>query len=341
VVSVVLSSASAQASVVWRGDYETGDWSQWSKAQLVSDDRLQVVTSPVTQGRYALKVTVRQGDNPIGASGNRNELVYLSYEPEGSERWYRWQTMWPADYPSDAPWQIFTQWHHSGSDGSPPMVFSVRGETVRMLANTEVVWTTPLARGLWHDFLFHVKWSPDASVGFVELWYDGVLALPKTFTSTQFAGQTNYLKQGLYRDDTIASTASLFHDGMVVGTTRADVEPAAPAGADAGTPMAAADAGSPAEPAGTDAQVAPGPGPDAATAVEVPGTDATLPAGADATATVTPPPPAAIGSDAGLGQTSLPQGVEETAGCSSVPGGAFASLAVAALGVLLRRRRQR
>ena len=32
-------------------------------------------TRPARQGSYALKVTVKQGDDPINASGNRNELV--------------------------------------------------------------------------------------------------------------------------------------------------------------------------------------------------------------------------------------------------------------------------
>ena len=69
------------STVVWRGDFETGNLSQWSSAQMVSADRLQVVTSPARQGGYALKATVRQGDNPIGASGNRNELVRMTNEP--------------------------------------------------------------------------------------------------------------------------------------------------------------------------------------------------------------------------------------------------------------------
>jgi hypothetical protein len=40
-------SSPALAGVVWRGDFETGDRSQYSGAQMVSADRLQVVTSPL------------------------------------------------------------------------------------------------------------------------------------------------------------------------------------------------------------------------------------------------------------------------------------------------------
>jgi hypothetical protein len=38
------------SGVVWRGDFETGDRSQWSGTQMVSADRLQVVPSPARQG---------------------------------------------------------------------------------------------------------------------------------------------------------------------------------------------------------------------------------------------------------------------------------------------------
>jgi hypothetical protein len=36
-----------------------------------------VVTSPHRQGNYALRATVKDGDDPINASGNRNELAYF------------------------------------------------------------------------------------------------------------------------------------------------------------------------------------------------------------------------------------------------------------------------
>ncbi len=227
--AVVLTSASAaQASVLWRGDFETGDISQWSKAQEVAPERLQIVTNPVAPGsQYALKATVIQGDNPIGASGNRNELVYLSYEPSGTERYYRWQTMFAEDYPSADTWQLFTQWHHSGDSGSPPVEFTIRNEEIALGITSNAVWRAPLVRGVWHDFVFHVKWSSDPSEGFIELWYDGQRVIPKSYMATQFPGMTQYLKQGLYRNNTISQTGVVYHDGFVIGETLEDVVPPA------------------------------------------------------------------------------------------------------------------
>jgi hypothetical protein len=219
---VLLFATPASATVLWRGDFETGDKSQWEGAQAASPDRLQIVTSPVRQGKYALRVEVRNGD--FVSSGNRAELVRTVRDKEGDDRYYAWSTMWPMDYPSEATWQLFTQWHHDGSSGSPPFEMYVNGETMtlRVMAST-VLWTAPLSRGKWHDFIVHVKWSSDAKVGFVELWYDGVNVLPKKMTATMYAGQDNYLKMGLYRNSTIKPTGVIFHDGMTMATSLDDV----------------------------------------------------------------------------------------------------------------------
>ncbi len=267
-VAVFLSAVPAWAGVVWRGDFETGDRTQYSAAHMVNPDRLQVVTSPVSQGRYALKTTVRQGDNPINASGNRAELAYLSYETEGSEYYYRWRVMFPTDYPSVRAWQLFTQWHHDGCCGSPPVEFYVYGEEIRLKVNNSGdVWTTRLVRGVWHELVFHVKWSPDPNVGFVELWHNRERVLPRRNAVTMYAGERNYLKLGLYRNSTITQVGVIYHDGFMQATELADVLPPPPPPPDAGTPNAGTpDAGgAPAADAGT-----PGTGGEAGPPVSVP-----------------------------------------------------------------------
>ncbi len=227
---LVLGGATvARAEVIWRGDFSTGDLSQWSSKEAVSSDRLTVVPDPVDGSRDVLKAFVVQGDNPIHSSGNRNELLYTGDDVTGQERWYHWQTRWPADYASEPTWQVFTQWHQDTGGGSPPVEFFVNGETVYLRVQRDnpngAVWTAPLERGRWHDFVFHVKWSSDPAAGWVELWYDGRLALPRHACATMFPGTGVYLKQGLYRSASISPTQTIFHTGMVVGTTLDDVVP--------------------------------------------------------------------------------------------------------------------
>jgi hypothetical protein len=270
--ALCLVASQARASVVWRGDFESNDLLQWSRVDGLAS-RLTIVSSPVRQGSFAMRVELHSGD--LASNGTRNELVRQVAETEGMDRYYAWSTMFDASYPIENKWQVFTQWHHSGCCGSPPLEFDVYGQTLSLDRNppdnsgTVAMWSTPLVRGVWHDFVMHVLWSSSPDLGFIELWYDGQKVIAGKAMQTLFPGQVNYLKQGLYRDSSISAVGVVYHDGMTMGTTLADVAPQLvappppppppPPSPDAGTPDAGTpDAGSPGEPA--DGGVMPEPG---------------------------------------------------------------------------------
>jgi len=275
-LSLCLLSGAASAKVIWRGDFETGDLSQWTGLNgLLS--RLTVVTDPVRQGRYALRTELRQGD--INSSGTRNELTLASslfQEVEGNDKWYAWSTLFPVDYPSNNTWQVFTQWHHSGCCGSPPVEFDVYGERIQLTHDGgTVLWSTPLVRGVWHDFVVHVYWSSTA--GYVDLYYDSTKVLDHQATQTLYPGEYTYLKQGLYRNANITQVGIVYHDGMVMGTSLADVAPQLanppppppPPPPDGGTPVdPVVDAGPPAPPPDAGQQTGQDSGPDAGIQVQ-------------------------------------------------------------------------
>jgi len=244
--ALCFAASQAHASVVWRGDFETKDLSQWDVIDGLAS-RLTVVPSPVRQGSYGLRVELRSGD--FSNNGNRNELVRTVADSEGMDLYYAWSTMFDASYPIADTWQVFTQWHHSGCCGSPPLEFDIDGQTLSLSRNppsnsgTVALWSTPLVRGVWHDFVLHVVWSSNPDLGFLELWYDGQKAIDGKAVQTLFPGMVNYLKQGLYRDSSISAVGVVYHDGMTVGTTLADVAPQLvpappppPEPPDAGTP---------------------------------------------------------------------------------------------------------
>jgi uncharacterized protein (TIGR03382 family) len=326
----LLLPAVASASVVWKGDFETGNTSQWDREQSVSSSRLQVVSSPARQGRYALKAVVRKGDDPINASGNRNELLYLSHEPSGSEYFYKWSTLFPSSFPRSSRWQIFTQWHHTGLNGSPPLEFYVVDDVIQLRAggvNGKVVYRAPLQRGQWNDYVLHVKWSSDPKVGFVELYHNGKLALPKTKAVTQFSGQRNYLKVGLYRDESISPEGVVFHDGFTMATKLEDVMP----------PAVAAPAPQPTTPAtGTPAPVVTAP--DEAPASEQPAPIAQTPSvPGDGS-----PGDGSPGTGGIIPEDPMLAGMTPAAGCGASSTGGTPLLVAAALAVvaLLGRRKQ-
>jgi hypothetical protein len=341
----------AHGTVLWKGDFQTGDFSQWGTLQEAATNRLQIVTNPAAPGeRYAMQVTVDSGD--VVSNGARAEATYEGANPaEGDSRYYHWQTYFPADFVAADYWQIFTQWHQYISGGSPPLAIMVWGNQIKLgNENNVYFWTGPLQLGEWHDFIIHVVWSSNATTGGVEVWYDGQHVLPFTSTATLFPGDTVYLKQGLYRKSAINYTQTLYHWGMTIATDLSDVLSSAPdAGAgplDAGsvTPDAGSsghgggspevDAGSPAPPvvdAGTPYQ-------DAGTgSVTVPESDAGTvleDAGSESQA----------GSSTSSGSSSSPtvSGGEsspgKTGGCDST-GGSWALALLGLLGRLGTRRK--
>lgn len=227
---LLLTPLPAAAEIIWKSGFETGDRREWSSAQVVSGEpeRLKVVGDVAREGKRSLKATVVHGDKPIIASGNRNELIKMTREEPGSEYWYRWSVRFGSAFPSEKTWQLFTQWHHEGNNGSPPVEFYVYGEEVRLNIGGNpgrIVWRTALKRGVWYDFVFRVRWSPDPKVGLVELYLGGKQVLAPLSIATQYPGMRNYLKAGLYRNDTIKTTAHLYLDDFAIATRQADVMP--------------------------------------------------------------------------------------------------------------------
>jgi len=339
--ALCLIAYQARASVLWRGDFESNDLLQWSSVDGLTS-RLTVVSSPVRQGSRALRVELRSGD--FASNGNRNELVRQVPETEGMDRYYAWSTLFDASYPIENKWQVFTQWHHSGCCGSPPLEFDVNGQTLSLDRNppsnsgTVELWSTLLVRGVWHDFVMHVIWSSNPDLGFIELWYDGQKVIEGKAVQTLFPGQVNYLKQGLYRDSSISAVGVVYHDGMTMGTTLADVAPQLvppppppPPPPDAGTPDAGTpDAGTP--DAGTPDGGTPDAGtPDAGTPDA--GTPDAGPLGEAPDGGVTPGPPAEPGSPVARSGVGFPG-----QGCSSA--GPVGGLLIAAFALLRPRRRR-
>jgi hypothetical protein len=216
----------ADARILFRGDYESGDLAQFDLVQTVQDDRIRVVSEPVRQGRSAARFEVRAGDS-IGDSAPRAELALTERREvccrDGDERFYAWSTLFADDFPTDPNKFIdFMQFKGDG-DGGGPVTFMVWGEQMQVRVNG-THWRAPLQRGRWQDFVFHAKWSPDPDVGFIELYHNGRLALPRKYMATLDRGEDGraieaYLKQGLYRSYDFDRTGVLYHDGLVAGTS--------------------------------------------------------------------------------------------------------------------------
>ena len=232
VVWIAALATSGSAGVTWRGDLETGNFSQWDcGVQEKVAGRGTIVSSPVRQGRYAARFEIRPGDNNVAGSGSgeRTEALSCRTFGEGEEQWWAWSTMFAPDFSaSNSGWNIFTQFHNSGTTGGR-VEFYLNGSQMYFVTHGGQL-SSPAVRqwkiadrknGKWYDFVFHVKWS-ESNAGFVEVWLDGEKVVSLTNTPTLYIGQEVYLKQGYYREAQ-SNVAVLYHDGTRQGTSYADV----------------------------------------------------------------------------------------------------------------------
>jgi hypothetical protein len=257
-----LRAPASQAASLWTGNYETGNFAQWGSVQSMPG-RATIVGDRVHEGRYAARYEVRPGDDPLGSGGERAEAMALTGETAGTESWWAWSTYFGDDFQPapDTIWNIFTQWHHTGSTGQANAHFELDAETSPwhlqlrtfggLLNQNERRFNLgDFRRNTWLDFVFHVRWAPDAT-GFVEVWVNGVNVVPLTNTPTLYAGQSVYVKQGFYRAPS-AGTSVVYQDAMRRGTSYPDVvappavvaapPPAAPSGQSKKKPRSAATA---------------------------------------------------------------------------------------------------
>lgn len=236
-------------AVLFTGDFETGDFSQWVVQNVFHNDPgaeytdtyAAAIVTGSPQGSYGARFELRDGDVPFGSS-ERTEVQgpsYTSGGEEGDDRWYEWWTKFDPLFPSNHAsqgWGLVAQFHDQ-SGGSPPLglyVDDANGQwclrvneqsSPGVFVASHVLWSAPLDNGVWQKVKLHIKWSTNSTVGFVELWHDGV-AQPLTGGATKVFIQTltpggggTYFKQGYYRNGAVTGTGVVFHDGFVAATT--------------------------------------------------------------------------------------------------------------------------
>lgn len=217
--------------VVFVGDYETGDFGQWTDCQnerhSASCSRfresfygMQVQAAINRQGRWAARYEVRNGDKPAWSIGERAEVARydIGRVHEGDERWYEFSLLFDAAFPAvTGDFLVVMQWH--GGRGSPPMSLMVDAQGRLVLdgsgpdAPTMVI--GDIARGQWVDYVVHAKFGRSISNGWAEVYRNGVLTVPR-HARDNMSSRSNYLKMGIYRDARETTTAVMWQDGLRV-----------------------------------------------------------------------------------------------------------------------------
>ena len=245
-----LTSANVPAAPVSVGDFETGDLSQWAENQSCPSG-VTIVTSPVRSGTYAAKFTVADSDTnakcpDVPTASPRAQLVSRDLFVEGDEYYIAFSTFFPADFPTPTDWFQVAEIYGPPFGGSPSMGFDLDGNRLVFerdpTHNYDRPWkaSSDIAKGAaWEDIVAHVKFSTDPTVGFIEIWYNGV---KQTFTNgkqrlyydtlvpgVNWDGQSpNAVFMNQYRSsNSPLGTVTLYHDEVRVGTTYRSVLPPA------------------------------------------------------------------------------------------------------------------
>lgn len=221
--------------VIWTGDYESGDFSQWDRVLREGAGSARIVRMPVAQGRYAARYVL----GPQTADdGTRIEAhlpdVEASGGSYGAESWYTWAQYVPSRsvFGRDKSFNHLVQWHPylscfgaalsvNGLPRPERLLFNVRGgDIVRFGGPCQFRherWFDlgPLPRDRWLRFRLHIKWHADPQVGFVELWMNGGRKIRRVNVATAAPGVGHYVRQGIYRVPCACRTV-VFGDAMTV-----------------------------------------------------------------------------------------------------------------------------
>jgi len=232
-------------------DFESNSSRGWAE-DLCCDHSFDIVADPVRGGQAAARLHLRR-DDPRVEQGMRAELKRYGLFPMKRERWYGYSLFVPSDYQADdiSP-EIVTQWHdipdfHLGETWRPPalsLVMSNGNWTIEQIwessdpsvSEKSARASIPLGAvetGRWHDWVFHLKWSPEAD-GLLEVWHDGRPVVSKTGPNTYDDAIAPFFKLGIYKlrwnEESAIEQRTLYVDEVRISDRRGSYEMVAPGG---------------------------------------------------------------------------------------------------------------
>lgn len=346
-----LVATPASAAVVWVGDFETGDLSQFNyvlNGTIDGTPYITIVQDPVAQPANAARIELHND----AVWGNGLKRVELQHSPEdgrtdeGATTCFAWSFYLPEALPED-PGQTIGYWESSNSY-SQTMAFQVVGEHLTFVTrhpNNQVQWEADgvVTPGEWHRIGMCVLWSTDPGVGTVDVWYDGEQVLTGGAAQTLPDGNSVFVQFGLLRGAIeFADVPAIVVDHALEGDTPEDVEVdfVPGGGGDTGTGGDSGGNGSSDGDGGGDGPGATDGGGDSTSGTPPPSSDSGGGDGGDAGPTTTP-----MGD--GSGSTGATDGAGasdggDDAGCSCRTRSSTAPtwmLGLFVLGAALRRRR--
>ena len=189
------------AQIIFEDDFESGtferdkwDLTWWTDRQLPEGIEPENVTSPVSAGKYAVKIRAEYNWNGV-KEYNRTELQARRidngdhirfFDVNGEEYWIGFSAFLPAGWAIDSQPELIFQLHGNGSGRPPPFALYIDGDMwgwrVRWQPNRDEskpdsgeanLWQDTYEKEKWVDWVIHAVWSFKED-GFLEIFKDGV-----------------------------------------------------------------------------------------------------------------------------------------------------------------------
>ncbi len=234
-LALVLIPNPAGATILWKGDFETGDLSQWDSTNLIKTgdrDNLVFVTDQVADGMKAAQITLR--DDIIFEPYNQSR-VEVKHEGlhtmNGEDSYYAWSFMVPGDAEIRSNigyWESLVTFRNTMSfyiepadGGGTDLVFGTGnlGETER--------WRQKLELNKWHRIAIHNHWSQQQADGKVNVWYDGQQVVTNV-TATKYDANELFFQMGLHRSDPSPPVQVIYIDAAIETDSQLDLLEALP-----------------------------------------------------------------------------------------------------------------
>jgi len=228
-IGCLVSSSRAEAKVLWVGNFETGDLTQWDGSTLIkTGDRLNLVieSDSVAEGTKAAKIELQQDIIFEPYNQSRVEVKHIGLHTlNGEESYFAWSFMVPKDaeirsnigYWESTPTSLNTMtfFIEPAQGGGTNLKFGTGdlGKTLR--------WTAKLELNKWHRMALHNKWSQGAD-GSVDVWYDGVQVVTAAPVQKRDASKL-FFQMGLHRSDPSPPVQDIYIDGAMEADAQADI----------------------------------------------------------------------------------------------------------------------
>ena len=209
--TVVGTSTANAAKLIWVGDFETGDFSQYADKLEAegTESAKRIVTSPVRNGKYATELTIHnvpsndtyRAELKTQLEGNGGRIKFLW---DGPEYWLGFSflinepmvhnhTYFQIHAPNEAPGSecdyagnTFSVWADNEDSNSISRDVAVRvienggiSDGKGAGSNNELIHEYELPLGEWQDYVVHFKLSTTGD-GFYKVWKDGQVIYDKS-----------------------------------------------------------------------------------------------------------------------------------------------------------------